>query len=165
MTLFIVIGVLGLVILTASLLLGEVLEGIFDAVDVGLPTPVIGAFLAAFGFGASLILYSTSVGAGLAGLGGLGSGLLVGGAAFALSRALIDMPTDESVRTVDLVGLAATVVTRIPENGLGEVSLSVHGQLQKLSARSSAAVVSGARVKIVAVTSPSSVVVEPETDV
>ena len=82
-----------------------------------------------------------------------------------ITRNLISMPTDEPVRSADLVGQTATVVTRIPEGGIGEVSLVHRGQLMKMGARSAQPIASGVPVTVTAVTSPSSVVVEPTTPV
>jgi len=163
MTAFLIIGGVGLAIVLASLVLGEFLEGVFEGADAGgvLSTPVIGAFLAAFGFGAALILYSTDSSMAPAALGGLVSGGVVGGLAMLITKNLMSMPTDEPVRSADLVGQKATVVTPIPANGLGEVSLVFRGQMMKMSARSGEAVSAGMSVKVTAVTSPSSVVVEP----
>jgi hypothetical protein len=160
---FLIIGAVGLGLVVFSLLLGEIFGDLFGDLDAGgfLSTPAIGSFLAAFGFGAALILYGTNAGSAVAALGGLGSGVVVGGIAGFFTRSLMNMPTDASVRSSDMTGLTGTVITRIPEEGLGEVSISFHGQLMKLSARSSAAVSAGTPVKVTAVISPSSVVVEP----
>lgn len=161
-TVFLIIGAIGLVLVIGSLIFGELLDGIFGDLDVGvLSTPVIGAFLAAFGFGAALVLYGTSATTAIAALGGLGSGVVVGGAALALTRSLMSMDTDDPVRSLDLVGETGTIITRIPADGLGEVSLAHRGNLLKLGARSSRAVAAGTVVTVTAVTSPSSVVVEP----
>jgi membrane-bound ClpP family serine protease len=160
-TLFLVIGGIGLALVVVSMVVGDLVEGVFGALDFGIPTPVIGAFLAAFGFGGALISTATSANGVIAAVGGLGSGVVVGGISLAFTKSLMNMPTDEPVRADDLVGKTATVITRIPEGGIGEVSLSVRGQLQKLGARSSAAVAAGNRVTVVSVTSPTSVVVEP----
>lgn len=159
---FLILGAVGLGLLVVSLLVGEVFGDLFGFDGGGfLSLPAIGAFLAAFGFGSALILYGTSADTGVAALGGLGSGVVIGGVAGVFTRSLMNMPTDESVRSSDMVGLAGTVVTRIPDDGLGEVSVSFHGQLMKLSARSSAAVSAGKQVTVTAVISPSAVVVEP----
>jgi hypothetical protein len=162
---FLVIGVAGLALLLVSLVFGEIFDGLFDALDVDaggvLSTPVIGSFLAAFGFGAALLLSTTDVSAVVAAFGGVASGAVVGSIALVLTRSLMDMPTDESVRTSDLVGLTATVVTRIPDSGLGEVTVTHLGQLLKLSARSAAPVPAGSPVRITTVLSSSSVLVEP----
>lgn len=166
MTAFVVIGCIGLLVVIASLVLGDLLEGLFDAVDVdagsGLfSAPVIGSALAAFGFGAAV---ATSAGAvtGVAALLGVVGGAAFGGVALVITRALMHMPTDESVRLGDIVGKTATVVTRIPEGGFGEVTLIHLGQRLKLSARAEDAVAAGTSVVVTAVTSASSVLVEPE---
>jgi membrane protein implicated in regulation of membrane protease activity len=146
-----------------SLIVGEIFGDLFGDFDAGgfLSGPAVGAFLAAFGFGASLILSSTAASSAVAALGGLGSGVVVGGIAGFFTRSLMNMPTDASVRSRDMTGLKGMVITRIPEDGLGEVSVSFHGQLMKVSARSSAAVSAGTPVTVTFVISPSSVVVEP----
>ena len=58
MTTFLVIGVVGLVILTISLLAGDLLDGAFDALAAGdwFSSAVIGGFVSAFGFGGALTL-------------------------------------------------------------------------------------------------------------
>ncbi|MEW6471783.1 MAG: hypothetical protein AB1679_05910 [Actinomycetota bacterium] len=166
MTAFIVIGVVGLLIVLLSLVLGEVLDGVFEALEFeaggGLfSAPVIGSFLAAFGFGAALVMYTAGTGAAIGALGGLGSGVVIGGVTVALTRFFINMPTDETVRVTELVGQRATVVTPIPEAGLGEVTLVFRGQMLKLNARADGPMAAGRPVVVAAVTSPSSVLVRP----
>lgn len=160
---YIVIGSIGLAIVVASLFLGEIFDSVFDSFDGGgvFSTPVIGAFLAAFGFGAALIVYTTKVGAGLSALGGLASGVVVGGVALAMTRSLMNMPTDEPVRSSGLLGRTGTVVTRIPQDGYGEISVTYAGQYLKVSARAPEPIPAGARVVVTDVTSSSSVVVRP----
>lgn len=166
MTAFIVIGIVGAVIIVGSLIF-DFTEGMFDALDIdsgsGLfSVPVMGAFLTAFGFGGALTM-SALGGAVLAGLaGGLGAGLAMGAAALAITRSLMNMRTDEPVRLSDVVGKTATVVTRIPDAGLGEVSLVHLGQRMKLNARADGAIPAGTSVVVTAVTSASSVMVEAE---
>jgi membrane protein implicated in regulation of membrane protease activity len=164
---FIVIGVIGLLIVVLSLALDDLLEGVFEAlsIDTGsglFSAPVIGAFLAALGFGGALLMSAGDAGAPLAALGGLGAGVVMGGAAWWITRALMRMPTDEPVRTSDLVGKRAEVVTPIPSGGYGEVYVHHAGQRLKLHARAAAPVPAGTATVVIAVTSPSSVVVEPE---
>jgi membrane protein implicated in regulation of membrane protease activity len=164
---FLAIGGIGLVLLVISLVLGEILEGVFDAFDGGggtLSTPVIGSFLAAFGFGGALTLYGTGAGIPAASLAGILSGGVVGWLALLLTRSLINMPTDQSHRTGDLVGLRATVVTPIPESGYGEVSVSHLGQSMKYNARSTKAIPFGVQVEVTAVISSSALLVEPVDD-
>lgn len=164
MTGFIVIGAVGLAVVLLSLLLGDIFDSLFDAFDIDagggvLSAPVVGSFLAAFGFGAALIMFSTGASATVGALGGLVSGLAVGGVALVIMRTLINMPTDASMDTADLVGVTGTVVTRIPQEGLGEVTLRHLGQLHKLSARAPEPLPAGTAVEVTAVLSSSSVMV------
>lgn len=165
---FLIIGAVGLGIIVAALVLGEVLDGVFEAVDADVgggvfSTPVLGAFLAAFGFGGALIIYTADTGVVAAAFGGLASGIVVGGIALLIVRSLVNMPTDENVRTVDMVGVTGTVVTRIRAGGLGEVTVRHAGHLLKLSARSDEEILAGTPVVITAVLSSSSVLVAPVT--
>jgi membrane protein implicated in regulation of membrane protease activity len=168
-TAFIVIGAVGLAIVLASLVLGDFLDGMFEAFDLdfggGLfSAPVIGSFLAAFGFGAALIMFSTGANATFGALGGLASGVVVGGLALLLMRSLINMPTDETVTTAALEGAPATVVTRIPAEGYGEVTIRHHGNLHKYNARASEALPAGTAVVVTAVLSSSAVMVQRSGD-
>ncbi|MBW3614696.1 MAG: hypothetical protein KY439_05210 [Actinobacteria bacterium] len=168
-TWFAVIGSVGLLMVLGSLVLGELLEGAFEALDIDVggatfSTPVIGSFLAAFGFGAVLVRTSSDAGPGLAALGGAAGGLVMGAVALWITRSLMHMETDPSVRTEDVVGKPAVVVSAIPAGGLGEISLVHVGQRLKYSARADAAIPYGREVVVVAVTSSSSVVVEAATD-
>lgn len=166
MTGFLIIGAVGLAVVVGSLILGDIFEGLFEAWDVDfgsgiLSAPVIGSFLAAFGFGAALVMTATGVGAAGGALGGLASGVVIGALALVMTRALMDMPTDPPVRTADVVGATAVVVTRIPETGLGEVTLTHSGHVKKLSARAAEPIPAGRTVVITQVTSSSSVFVRP----
>lgn len=161
MTVFIVIGVIGLVLLLVSLVFGELFDGL-DA-DAGglLSGPVIGAFLAAFGFGGALTMQASDGGMGAGVAGGLGGGVVVGGLAWLIVRTFMRMPTDSSFRSADLVGTPATVITSVPAGGLGEVTLVHLGQITKLSARADQPLTAGTAVIVTAVVSSSSVVVAP----
>lgn len=164
MTAFVIIGVAGVAIVLISLLVGDFLDGLFDfghfeVADGILSTPVLGAFLAAFGAGGALLLRGLEFSLLGASVGGLVAGVVLGGATLALVRTLMHMPTDATPRTSDLVGAIGTVVTRIPDGGLGEISLVSAGQRVKLSARSDAPVASGRQVIVVSVVSPTSVLV------
>lgn len=163
MTVLLVVGGLGVGLLVLSLVLGDVLEGVFDGLDVDgggvLSTEVIGAFLGAFGFGGALLRSSTQVGWPVALLGALLAGIVVAAIAWFIVRTIVQMPTDATPRTADLSGKLARVVTRIPDDGLGEITVFHAGHRIKLSARGDAAIPSGADVVIVDVLSPTSVLV------
>jgi membrane protein implicated in regulation of membrane protease activity len=87
----------------------------------------------------------------------------MGAVAVWVTRAVMRMPTDATVRTADLVGKTGTVVTAIPAAGYGEVAVHHHGQRMKLNARAATPVAAGVAVVVTEVTSPSSVHVEPES--
>ena len=160
---YIIIGSIGLGLVVVSLVVGEIFDSVFEAFDLDgggiFSTPVIGAFLAAFGFGAALIIYTTKAGPGLSALGGLASGIAIGGVALVMTKSLMNMPTDEPVRSSGLAGRTGTVVTRIPADGYGEVSVTYAGHNMKVNARAAEPIPAGVRVVVTDVTSSSSVVV------
>jgi membrane protein implicated in regulation of membrane protease activity len=161
-TALLVLGALGVALIVVALVFGDVLDGLLPDVSLGdsgglFSTEVLGSFLAAFGFGAALL--ERSLPTPLAVGGGVAAGVVVGGATLAFSRSVMRMPTDATMRTHDLVGKTATVITRIPDNGYGEIALSYLGQRHKFNARADAPLASGANVVVVEVLSPTSVVV------
>ena len=166
---FAVVGSIGLLMVVGSLVLGDLLEGAFESLDIDVgggmfSTPVLGSFFATFGFGAVLVRTSSDAGPGLAAAGGAIGGLVMAAIALWITRSLMHMTTDESVRTEDVVGKPAVVVSAIPASGLGEISLVHLGQRMKYSARADTAIPYGGNVVVVAVTSSSSVIVEAATD-
>lgn len=162
MDVFVLVGIVGAVLVVASLVLGDALDGLLNAVDLGgglVTTPVIGGFLAAFGFGAALT--RDALGTPFAALVGALAGVAFGGAAGLLTRALLRMRTDPTPRAADLVGRIGVVLTPVPVNGYGQVRVQAHGQRLQLSARADEALPVGAQVVVVEVASPTAVVVTP----
>lgn len=169
LTAFLVIGAVGLAIIVLSLVVGGVLDGLFGLFDVDIgggvfSAPVIGSFLAAFGFGAALIMFATDGNATIGALGGLASGGVIGAIALVMMRTLMDMPTDETVTTQGLEGTAGIVITPIPADGYGEVTIRHHGEQRKYNARAAHALPVGAQVQVSAVLSASAVLVAPAPD-
>ena len=165
MTAFLVLAGLGIAIVVLSLLFGDVLDGIFDfdAFDIAdgiLSTPVLGAFLTAFGFvGYLLSRPDAKLSLMAAVAGGIGAGVVFGGITAGVVRSMMNMPTDATPRTSDLVGTLGTVVTRIPQGGFGEVAVTSAGQRLKVNASADEPIASGQSVVIVEVSSATSVVV------
>jgi membrane protein implicated in regulation of membrane protease activity len=158
MAVFLTLGILGLAILVVSLVLG----------DFGLPDPLggdvlsaaaVAAFLAAFGFAGAIALGST--GTAVATVVGLAAGVAAGGLAVWLTRTLNRDQTDPTPRSSDLVGARGTVVSPVPSEGYGEISVVVHGHLTKLNARSEEPIAAGTAITVVATLSATSVMVEP----
>lgn len=168
MTALLIIGAVGVGLLLLALVLGDFLDGVFDGLDFDggglLSTEVVGAFLGAFGFGGAMLESTNAVTFPLAVAGGVVAGLLGAGIALFIVRTFLRMPTDATPRSIDLNGKLGRVVTRIPDGGLGEITVSHHGHRVKLSARSEQPIASGADVVIIDVLSPTSVLVS-QTDI
>ena len=164
LTVLLVLGGLGLAVVLAGLLLGELLDGAVDAVVPGelAPgvTPALGAAVSAFGFGGALALRSADLPTALAlSLAAVGA-LAVGGVAYALSRAVVGEPVPPPTGH-DLYGVFGSLVTPVPAGGYGEASFVVHGTRRKLSARSEVPLPAGTRVYVLDVLSATSVLVTP----
>jgi membrane protein implicated in regulation of membrane protease activity len=164
-TIFFIVGFIGIVLLLAALVLGDLFDSIFDTFDFDaggfISGPAIGAFLAAFGFGAALIESNSDWSRGASALGGLAIGGAVGALVGVVTRSLMRIETDPTPRSADLIGIHGTVVTRIPTGGMGEITLVQSGQLMKLAARSDEILHEGTPVVVVAVLSSTSVKVQP----
>ena len=161
MTVFLVLGAVGLVLLLVSLVLGDLFDGVLDALPSDVfSSAVIGGFVSAFGFGAAL---SEGLDAPL-GLS-VAVGVVVG-VAFAwfagwLTRLVRGGGSDATVTTGDTVGRDAKVVTGIPAGGFGVVRVQVGGHSLQLNARADAPVEPGTEVYVTAVLSPTAVAVAP----
>lgn len=80
MTIFLGLGIAGIVLLALSLIFGGILEGLFDGVLDGLfdgllSLPVIAGFISMLGFGGAIVLGSTGAGTFLATVVGVTAGL------------------------------------------------------------------------------------------
>lgn len=120
------------------LVLGLAFGGIFDFLetdhdfDTGGPgffsSRVMAVFVTAFGgFGAVATYYGLSpVPASIV---GFGSGLVFGGAIYALARALYNQQASTDVSAGDLVGAVGRVVVAIPAGGVGQVRVRLGEEL------------------------------------
>jgi membrane protein implicated in regulation of membrane protease activity len=126
--------------------------------------PAIAGFIGALGFGGAIVVSLLPFGGTAAVLLALLVGLVVAvPAAWAAGRlmaAAVNMPTDATPTSSDLLGAIGAVVTDIPAGGLGEVRLSSAGQQLKVYARADAPIARGAQVFVVEVPTPTSVLVE-----
>jgi membrane protein implicated in regulation of membrane protease activity len=129
-----------------------------------LSLPVIAGFLGAFGFGGAIVA-SLLPGRGAATtLGAVAIGLLAAvptaWLAGRLVNAAINISTDGTLTSDDLIGASGVVITPVPVGGYGEVRLAVAGQQLKFNARSDVPLALGTRVFVISVPSASSVLVE-----
>ena len=159
MTWFLVIGGIGVVLLLVSLVGGDVLDGVDLGGDLFSGAALAG-FLGAFGFAGALAAGATDdTGIGI--VVGLVSGVVVGGLVGYATARLRRGGDEATVRSSDLPGQHGTVISAIPEGGLGEVSIVVAGHITKLNARAATALPSGSPVTVSAVLSATSVMVQP----
>lgn len=131
MTIFLVIGAIGLLFLLVSLVVGDVFEamgfdfGLDASHDFGVfDSRVIAVFLTAFGgFGAiGTTLGYEGFGASLFGLlGGAAFGAIV----FYFGKLLYSQQSSSSVSAENLIGRTAQVVVGIKPDGLGQISCRV----------------------------------------
>jgi len=130
-----------------------------------LSLPVIAGFLGAFGFGGAIVesLLPGRGGTGLliAVVVGLLAAVPTGWLAGRLVNAAMNMSTDATLTSNDLLGTVGVVITPVPVGGYGEVRLAVAGQQIKFNARSDQPLALGTRVFVIEVPTPTSVLVEP----
>jgi hypothetical protein len=95
----------------------------------------VSAMLLGFGFGGA-ILEKNGFSVGVAALGGIGAGILIGGAYFALMNSLYRLRSDGTSVLSEAVKRTGTVYIRIPGNatGSGEIQVAFGGRLQNVRA-------------------------------
>jgi len=152
---FLLVGALGIVVLLLSLFAGEIGEFGHPDADGPFSVPAIAALLGGVGFGgaaasavlpealpdAVTVLLSVAVGLAVA--------VPLAWGAVRLSRALKDMPTQETLTRHHLIGAQGVVVSAVPSAGYGEVRLALAGQQLKYAARSDAPLPTGTPVYVV----------------
>jgi membrane protein implicated in regulation of membrane protease activity len=162
MTVFLVLGIAGIILLALFTFIDDHLGGIFDALGGGdwFSGASLAGFLGALGFTGAIVLRLTgsltaAITAGI--VAGLALGALVAWVMFKLKRTQEGQaPTSDS-----LLGLEGTVVNDIPADGYGEVKLLHAGHLVKLNARASMALPVGQPVEVTDILSPTAVRVAP----
>lgn len=166
MSLFLGLGIAGIVLLALALVLDGVLEGVFDGAlgglfDGWLSLPVLAGFVSMLGFTGAIVLGTTGFGPGPATVAGALAGAGASWATYRLSSALAGDRSGAAPRHDDLLGSTGTVVTAIPESGYGEVLLRLAGQPVKYAATAEVPLARGAEVWVTATPSPTSVRVRP----
>jgi hypothetical protein len=139
-TVFLAICAIGFLFLMLALAFGEIFH-VFEAdhdFDTGGPgvfsARVMAVFVTAFGgFGAVATHYGLApVPAALV---GFGSGMIFGGAIYALARFLFNQQAGTEVRAGDLVGVVGRVVVGIPAGGVGQIRVRMGEELMDKIAR------------------------------
>ncbi len=163
---FLFVGGLGVALLAVSLFLGDVLHIGHPEADGPFSLPSVAGFLGAFGFGGAIAAALTGggvVSVVIALVAGVAVAIPATWATMALARGAERLRTDATPTRADLVGRIGVVVTPIPEQGYGEVRISIGGQPVKLNAKSDKPVALSARVFVVEAPSDISVIVEETT--
>lgn len=166
MTTYLVVAGLGMLLLLVSLVLGDLLDGAFDALaGETFSTAVIGAFVSALGLG----------GAVAQGLGapllvslptGVAAGVGFGWFAAWLTRLLrTGAGGGGTPATHDTLGREGVVVTAIPAEGFGTVKVVLGGHALRLNARLDGdhplPLEPGTRIHVTGTLSPTAVLVAP----
>lgn len=160
MVTFLIIGAVGIALLVFSLVLGDLLDGLLDFGGDLFSGAALAGFLGAFGFGGALTYDATENTLASVAVG-IGAGLVIGGGAGFVAMKLKQGGDEANVRTGELTGHRGTVISAVPVDGLGEVSIVVAGHITKLNARSGAAIPAGTPVVVTAILSATAVMVEP----
>ena len=161
MTTFLVIGLIGLAVLAVSLVVGDLFDGALDALagDV-FSSAVLGAFVAALGFGAAAA-DGFGAPAAVAWPTGLAAGVVFGAFAAWFTRLVSDGGSDATLTIDDTIGRDGRVVTSIPDAGFGVVDILVGGHTMRLNARAEHPIEPGTQVHVTSVLSPTAVTVAP----
>lgn len=162
MTVFLAIGVIGVVLLLVALVVGDHVDGVLDALGGGewFTGAALAGFLAGVGFVGAGLLAITGNG-WVASVGGLLAGLALGVAVSWVTLRLRNSGEGGTPSSAELVGLTGTVVSDIPEEGYGVISVVNAGHLTRLNARCVEPLPSGTPVTVTDVLSPTSVKVIP----
>lgn len=161
MTVYLVLGVVGLVVVTVSLLVGDLFESVLDGLGADwFSTEVVGGFVSALGFGGAI-----AVSAGAPGGVAVVIGLVVG-TAFAflagwLTRLVRGGGTDDLPEANDTIGREGVVISGVPADGYGTVEIRLGGHTLRYNARADLELATGSRVHVTAVMSPTAVRVAP----
>jgi Na+/glutamate symporter len=161
-TAFLLVGAIGVLLLVVSLLLGDHVDALDSVFDLGgdwFSGAALAGFLGTLGFGGALA-YDATGSATVGIVVGVVAGLVIGALVGWTMAKLRGNDSGETVRTSELAWREATVVSAIPADGYGEISLVVSGHLTKLNARANEPLAAGTAVLITAVLSPTSVSVE-----
>jgi membrane-bound ClpP family serine protease len=160
-TTFLVIGALGLLLLVVSLVLGDLLDGVFDALTGDIfSSAVVGGFVAAFGFAAAAVQGAGAPGL-VAGLVGVGVGGLAAWFTVWLTRLVKEGGSDATLNADDALGRSGRVIGHIPAEGYGTVRLAIGGHTVQLNARSDRPLEPGTEVHVTEILSPTAVRVAP----
>ncbi|MFV0428515.1 MAG: NfeD family protein [Arachnia sp.] len=162
MTVFLIVGGVGLALVAAALIFGDVVDGIFDVDLLGgdlFSLAALAAFIGSFGFAGATSLAFVDI-TWVAVVVGFVVGSLAAWGALSVTRWL-KRGEGRAMRPGSLIGAEGRVLTDIPADGFGEVRLYSGGSSFKRAARSPAPLSAGTKVWVSEVPSATSVEVQP----
>lgn len=162
MTVFLVLGGLGVLLLMATLLLDDHIDGLTDALGGGdwFTGMAVAGFLGALGFVGALVLSLTQSDV-LGWVCGIVAGVALGVVVGWVTARLRGSGAGSVPSADQLVGITAVVATPIPADGFGSVRLRHGGHLTTMNARCDVPIATGETVWVVESISPSAVLVRP----
>jgi membrane-bound ClpP family serine protease len=165
-TIFLICLIAGGGLLLVSVVLGDILGSVLDAMNAGVDIggvglmPLVLGFISMFGVGGLFCTEVFGLSSGVATLVGVGTGFAGAGFVFLLFGILARGQGPPPFSLSDLVGHTARVSVGIPAGHFGTVQLSYAGQSHELTATADHEIPAGASVRIEAVAG-SNVVVAP----
>jgi len=130
LTVFTIVGIAGLLLLVASLILGEVLDS-FEVLDFGCSSATVGTALTVFGFVGEMVR-QTYLPSPLVWVLAVALSLAVG---FAVQRIINRLEKNETgIANYSIVGMQGEVTVRVTDKS-GEVKLDDHRELESRLAR------------------------------
>lgn len=162
-TIFLIIGGVGAALLLLALVVGDLIDSLFDFDFIGgdfFSFAGLAGFVGALGFTGAIslsLINSLLLAIVLGVLVGLGVGALAAWLTMRLKDATRD--SDSTIRSHHLIGRTGRVIHDIPAGGFGEIRVSVNGHPTKLNARAPEPIPAGTLIQVTAVLSPTSVMV------
>jgi len=154
---FVVCTLVGGGLLLVTVLVDDILGGIFDAFHISFDIggvslmPLLLAFVSMFGVGGLMATQVLDVHGGQAALVGTGFGAAGFGLTYALFRALRKSEGANPFSTRDLVGRDALVAVSIPAGKFGSILVKAEGQTHEFSATATEDIENGTLVRVTAV--------------
>ncbi|HEX5014122.1 MAG TPA: hypothetical protein VFV72_08155 [Candidatus Limnocylindrales bacterium] len=151
---FVICTLVGGGLLLLSVLLDDIIGGIFDALHIGFDIggvslmPLLLAFISMFGVGGLFATQVLDVHGGMAAVIGTIFGLAGFGVAYVLFSFMRRSESAEPFSTASLVGHDAFVGVAIPAGRFGSVLVKAEGQTHEFSATSSVDIPAGSTVRV-----------------
>lgn len=166
MAIFALIGCIGLILLVAALIFGEIFDGLLDIDAIAwldsdiFSTAGIAGLLGGFGFAGMIGLAFTSS-VFFSTIFALVIGCLLAISASKFIARIKSQVTDPTPSIHQIYGYEGIVITDIPEGGYGQIRVLIAGHRTMLNAQSNSAIEAGRTIWVDEVISPTCVRVTP----